>query len=221
MSNAAIFLDSIYGWDNNFLDNINFINCGTAIMQRPNPLYKGGDVPGTTYMDKNVCYRCQFEHNTIALDMPGKRGNGLNAFIDSQFKNNGKVMNAIHPLSNFFANSIFINNQGNPSFETNKSLGFVHTDFTQAIAGSIFQRYTLCNGCNFDIRHADASIIKDLKNQKAELNFFINSGVAPSIARRMHSGLILDSPTDNPIEMLGFYINKNKTIPLFASQDGR
>ncbi|BAN35165.1 hypothetical protein SCD_n01338 [Sulfuricella denitrificans skB26] len=221
MSNAAIFLDSIYAWDNNFLDNINFINCGTAIMQRPNTLYKGGDVPGTTYMDKNVCYRCQFEHNTIALDMPGKRGNGLNAFIDSQFKNNGKVISAIHPLSNFFANSIFIDNQGNPAFETNKSLGFVHTDFTQTIAGSLFQRYTLCNGCSFDIRQLDASILTDRKDQKAELNFFINSKVGLSVSKRMHSGLILDSSNNDPAEMLGLFINNNKTTPLFTLQEGR
>ena len=221
MSNAAIMLDSIFGWDNNFLDNINFINCGAAIMERPNALWKGGDVPGTTYMDKNVCYRCRFERNTIALDMPGKRGNGLNAFIDSQFKNNGKVMSAIHPLANFFANSIFINNQGNPSFESNKSLGFVHSDFIQTIAGSIFQRYTLCNGCSFDIRQPGSRIISDRKNQKTELNFFINSSVNPSIAKQIDSGLILSAPTNDPAEMLGFFVNNNQTNALFTSHDTR
>jgi hypothetical protein len=221
MSNAAIFLDSIYGWDNNFLDNIDFINCGAAIMQRPNVLYKGGDVPGTTYMDKNVCYRCRFEHNGIALDMPGKRGNGLNAFIDSQFINNGKVMRAMYPLANFFANSIFVDNQGNPAFENNKSLGFAHSDFTQTIAGSIFQRYTLCDGCGFDIRNPGASIIGEMNKQNNELNFFINSTVDASAAKRMYSGLILASPVDHPDETLGYFVDKNIITPLFASQDGR
>lgn len=215
MANAAIMLDSIYAWDNNFLDNINFINCAAAIKQRPNPAYKGGDVPGTTYMDKNVCYRCQFENNAIALDMPGKRGNGLNAFIDSQFKNNGKVMSAIYPLSNFFANSIFINNHGNPSFETNKSLGFVHSDFIQTVPGSIFQGNTLCNGCRFDVRNPNASVITSAKNQKAELIFFINSNLAPSVAKSIDSGLILGSSGSNPADMHNLLIHDNRTVNIF------
>lgn len=220
ISNAAIFLDSIYGWDNNFLDNINFINCGAAITQRPNILYKGGDVPGTTYMDKNVCYRCRIEHNTIALDMPGKRGNGLNAFIDSEFKDNDKVVRAINPLANFFANSRFINNHGNPSFETNKSLGFVHTDFIQT-TGSIFQRDTLCNECKFDIRNPHGNIITKMKNKNTGLNFFVNSTVDSSISKRMGSGLILSALSDNPGRTLGILVNNNETSPLFTAADAR
>lgn len=220
MSNAAVLLDSIYGWDNNFLDNINFINCGAAIMQRPNVMYEGGDVPGTTYMDKNVCYRCRFEHNTIALDMPGKRGNGLNAFIDSQFEDNGKVVSAINPLANFFANSIFRNNHGDPSFETNKSLGFVHTDFIQT-TGSIFQRDTLCNGCKLDIRNPHVSIIAKKENKNTGLNFFINSTVDSSISKHMGSGLILNALTDNPARTLGVFVNNNETNSLFTVPDDR
>ena len=215
MANAAIMLDSIYGWDNNFLDNINFINCAAGIKQRPNASYRGGDVPGTTYMDKNVCYRCQFENNDIALDMPGKRGNGLNAFIDSQFKNNGKVISAINPLSNFFANSIFINNHGNPSIETNKSLGFVYSDFVQTVPGSIFQRNTLCNGCSFDVRNPNASVITSTKNQETELNFFINSRLDPSVAKHISSGLILGSPGDNTADTQNLFIRNHRIDSIF------
>ena len=215
MSNAAIMLDNIYGWDNNFLDNINFINCAAGIKQRPNASYKGGDVTCTTYMDKTVCYRCQFENNAIALDMPGKRGNGLNAYIDSQFKNNGKVISAIYPLSNFFANSTFINNRGNPSIETNKSLGFVHSDFIQTVPGSIFQGNTLCNGCNFDIRNPKASIISSAKNQKAELNFFINSNLDPSVEEHINSGLILGNLGDNPVDTHNLIIRDNRRDSIY------
>lgn len=220
MANAAIMLDNIYSWDNNFLDNINFVNCAAGIKQRPNASYKGGDVPGTTYMDKTVCYRCQFENNGIALDMPGKRGNGLNAYIDSQFKNNGKIISAIYPLSNFFANSIFINNRGNPSIETNKTLGFVHSDFIQTVPGSIFQGNTLCNGCNFDIRNPNASIIASAKNQKAELNFFINSNLVPSAAKRINSGLILGSSGSNPAKIHNLFIRDNRTDSIFELDKG-
>lgn len=215
MSNAAIMLDSIYAWDNNFLDNINFINCNAAIKQRPDPLYKGGDKPGTTYMDKNVCYRCQFIGNNVALDMPGKRGNGLNAFISSQFKHNGKVMEAIHPLSNFFANSIFINNKGNPSIETNHMLGFVHSDFHQTIPGSIFQRFTHCNGCNFNMGHTEANIISSNKNMKSERNFFVNSNLTSSDSKNIYSGLILGSTYNKSVNDYNVFIDKNITSPLF------
>ncbi|HKQ30648.1 MAG TPA: hypothetical protein VJS66_05125 [Burkholderiales bacterium] len=198
MHNAAILLDGIDGWDNNFLDNVNFVECGSAIMQRPDPRYRGGDVPGMTYMDKNVCYRCRFERNAVALDMPGKRGNGLNAFIDSEFRSNGKAVRAIHPLANFFANSTFIDNRGNPSIETNKDLGFVHTDFVQTVPGSIFQRHVLCNGCEFSVGHPQASIVGGSGNPKPGPGIFVNSNVDTSLSGQMRAGLILgdSNPTD-------------------------
>jgi hypothetical protein len=202
MRDAGIFLDAIYGWDNNFLDNVDFVDCGAAWRQRPSPGYTGGDVPGTTYMDKNVCYRCRFERNTVALDMPGKRGNGLNAFIDSEFRGNGKVLTAIHPLANFFANSVFVDNGGNPSFETDRSLGFVNVDFVRTIPGAVFQRYVFCDACSFDLRDPKASIVVAEPGRTTERNFFINSAVDPSVRGAVESGLILraDAPSIERLE---------------------
>lgn len=218
MSNAAIMLDSIYGWDNNFLSHVNFMKCKTAIKQRPSPLYKGGDVPGTTYMDKNVCYRCNFVENGIALDMLGVRGNGLNAYINSKFVRNGKIIQATHPLSNFFANSVFIDNYGDPAIETNHMLGFFNSDFIQSIPGSIFQSRTLCDGCRFDIRTSKASVVKSDGNNKAELNLFINSELNISSYGDIYSGLLLNSKFRKTNLLENIFFDKNNGKPIFASQ---
>ena len=209
MVNAAIFLESIYAWDNNFLDNVDFLHCGAAIMQRPNPAYRGGDVPGTTYMDKNVCYRCRFEGNSIALDMPGKRGNGLNAFIDSEFRNNGKVLRAVNPLANFFANSMFINNRGNPILETNKPLGFIKSYFIQTTPGTIFGDNAFCNACYFDIRHPDAHILSPRPSNRSQRIFLISSNADPAISSSIGSGIILNEAFSNT------------TAPLTSSRKAR
>jgi hypothetical protein len=212
MSDSAIFLESIYGWDNNFLDNINFIDCATGIKQRPDPLYTGGDKPGTTYMDKNVCYRCRFENNSVAIDMPGKRGNGLNAFINNQFINNKKIIMAFNPISNFFANSIFIDNAGNPSIETNYSLGFVHSEFTSKVAGSLFRRNTLCSGCKFTLTNPKASLIETNPYYGKEFNYFINSSLNNEMIKLIDSGLLLSQPINQANSLC---INKKVAKSLF------
>jgi hypothetical protein len=193
MRDAAIFLDGIFGWDNNFLDNVDFVDCGSAWRQRPSPSYQSGEAPGMTYMDKNVCYRCRFERNTVALDMPGKRANGLNAFIDSEFRANGKVLTTIYPLANFFANSVFTDNHGIPLFETRTSLGFVHSEFSQSVPGSLFQRYTLCDACTFHLKDPEARIVVSDPNLPVERNFFINTVVGTTADIPGLAGLMLNA----------------------------
>ena len=50
---AGISVDKIYGMDNNFLDSLNFVNCGTGLKQVPDPTYPalpaGQTAPGCTH----------------------------------------------------------------------------------------------------------------------------------------------------------------------------
>lgn len=78
----------IYAFDNNFFDHVNFVNCGTGVLQSPDPNYSGGETNTMTYFDKTVWYAGQFIGCTKAADMEAKRQNNLDAFLSCIFSGN-------------------------------------------------------------------------------------------------------------------------------------
>ena len=153
MSESGIFIDGIYGWDNNFIDNVNFYRCGeSAVKQRVSPTYIRGDDPGMSYMDKNVFYRCQFVESGHGVDLKARRANNLNAFVDSVFKGNTKsAATMTNNSSTVFANSDFINNGGNPIISNNKPTYFVNSYF-RAVKNNVamLPDDATCEGCVFE-----------------------------------------------------------------------
>lgn len=163
MAEAGIFIDGIYGWDNNFIDNVNFLRCGEAgIKQRVNRPYMQGDYPGISYMDKNVFYRCQFIDSGRGVDLQANRANNLNAFIDSVFKRNAEAAASMtHNSSTVFANSDFISNGGDPVISNDRPTYFVN-DYFRAVRDnvSMLPDDATCDGCLFEKGGAtDASIV--------------------------------------------------------------
>jgi hypothetical protein len=138
MSNAGIFIDSIVAWDNNLIDHVNFVNCGTGIKQRVSPTYAGGEAPGQSYLDKNVFYHCQFISNGVALDLPAERANNLNVWVENLFDNNQNgVSQMTNNLSAVIANSDFINNGGAAVLTNDGSnLSIVSCRFTAGLQGN-------------------------------------------------------------------------------------
>jgi hypothetical protein len=163
MSNAGIFIDSIVAWDNNLIDHVNFVNCGTGILQRVSPSYAGGDAaPGQAYLDKNVFYHCQFISNGIALNLPAQRANNLNVWVESLFENNQEgVVRMTNNLSPVFANSDFINNGGAAAFTNDGSnLSIVGSRFTAGAEGkAMFSGTFSIEGSSFQEGGGTASII--------------------------------------------------------------
>lgn len=113
MSNAGIFIDSIFAWDNNMIDHLNFVNCGEGLLQRVDPAYTGGDKGGMSYLDKNVFYHCQFVSNRVAVDLPAFRANNLNMWVENLFSSNtSAAFRMVDNVSSVIANSDFVNNSG-------------------------------------------------------------------------------------------------------------
>src|SRR5215471_17427442 len=115
MTEAGIFVDNILGWDNNWLDFVNFYHNGTAIKERAN-LFQAtsgsGDPPYEGYLDKNVFFHNQFVDNGIALDLQANRQSNDNAWVDSLFQDNKQALNQQGTVGTVMANSDFINNGG-------------------------------------------------------------------------------------------------------------
>ena len=118
-SEAGVLVDGVMGWDNNILDFLNFINCDTGVKQLGRCGPSCGQPNGAiSYMDKNVYFRNQFINNRVAIDLRVMdHSDGANHWIECYFLNNTEysftgsgMTSATH-----FANSVFMNNGGNPT----------------------------------------------------------------------------------------------------------
>jgi len=151
MSDAAIVIDGIYGWDNNLIDHVNFLACRVGIRQTVPAAYTGGDVAGMTYLDKNLFYRVQFEGGQTPLEWPAKRPNNLDAFVDSRFSHAAtSVMRATSTDSLIFANTQFDHNAGHPALADNLPVGFVGSSFLGGSADGFLDDRAICEACNFE-----------------------------------------------------------------------
>ena len=165
MSEAGIFIDGIMAWDNNLIDEVNFVRCKAGLKQRVDPAWVGGDNPGMSYLDKNVFYRAQFVESDIALDMQGNRGSFGNHFINSSFRDNGQTANLINWASTVFANSEFINNGGAPTLKQNyfDHAGGVYVVASRFQAGarglSMLGYGTTCEGCTFELSGSTSATV--------------------------------------------------------------
>ncbi|WP_262964960.1 glycoside hydrolase family 55 protein [Methylobacter psychrophilus] len=195
MANAGILIDNIYAWDNNFIDHSNFYRCKTGIQQRPDPAYIGGDQLGMTFLDKNVFYQTQFIENDIAIDMQAKRANNLNAFINSQFKNNQQNLIIKNSNSTFFANSVFETASTQPLLVGNNLTGFVNSSFTNNQPDSpLFNGGVYCNACSFNNSTANTEVIVAPTSKNS---YFVNSTLSNPTPQTMDTGVVVNSNFTN------------------------
>jgi len=79
----GIHLNKCGGFDNNFLENLAFINCNKAFFQEPTPGNSGED--NSAYVDKTMFYKNQFINCNISISMFGTRPNNLDSWVDCKF----------------------------------------------------------------------------------------------------------------------------------------
>lgn len=112
-------LDKIIGFDNNFFDNVSFVNCNIGFYQDPLKPYDNN--PDTSsFVDKTMFYRSQFINCNTSVSMKATRADNLNAWVDCKF-NNGET--ALMLTGNNFpiiANSDFTEFSGNHLIETDE-----------------------------------------------------------------------------------------------------
>jgi hypothetical protein len=181
MANAGIVIQDIFGWDNNFVDYVNFVNCPSGIQQLPSSTYMGGSEETATmcYMDKTVFYGCQFVGCGTAVNLTAKRTNHLNAWVNCLFKDNtAAAMKMQNCKAHLVANCHFINNAGNPAVQNDTNVNFVNCLFRADTRGqSMLVTQTTAEGCQFE---RGSSITATVLSSQPGINLFYNC-YAPNI----------------------------------------
>jgi len=154
MTEAGISIAGIYGWDNNLIDHVTFYRVPVGVKQVPSAWYVSsavnGDVEGMNYMDKNVFYRCQFDHVGIGMELTAKRANGLNACVECLFRDDSvAALRLTYNVSTVVANSDFIEDGGNPVIASNMPIGIVGSRFVDGSGKSFLDSDSICEGCSF------------------------------------------------------------------------
>jgi hypothetical protein len=143
----GIHLDKMMGFDNNFFDNISFVNCGKGFFQDP---LVGGDSDHSSFVDKTMFYRSQFINCSTAVSMLATRADNLNAWVNCKFSGGQTALNLAgnnYPLA---ANSDFTNYTGNHVISSGEislySANFYNNSNTKSTIKSIT---SYIEGCNF------------------------------------------------------------------------
>lgn len=121
MSTAGILIRGTYGWDNNFFDHLNFVDCGYGVLQEGQPrpadsCYAIGEWPTMSYLDKTIFFRSQFVRCNRGVALRPIRGNHLDGFVESRFTDgDGTAIELNYANSGtMIASCLFENNDADP-----------------------------------------------------------------------------------------------------------
>lgn len=149
----GVHLDSFYGFDNNFLSNLSFVNCNIGFYQESQPRPQGmtGEWSTMMYVDKTMFYHCRFINCGIGLDMRPIRGNNLNSWVDCLFDGNEIAMYTGSSNALYCANSIFTNTHGDFVQSGGAPMSYYSCDFNNNTCNTLFYNHTIyAEGCNFN-----------------------------------------------------------------------
>lgn len=140
-------LDKMMGFDNNFFDNISFVNCGKGFFQDP---LVGGVSDNSSFVDKTMFYRGQFINCTTAVSMLATRADNLNAWVDCKFDGGETALNLSannYPLA---ANSDFTNFKGKNVISSGEISFYSSNFYNNSNTGSTIKAIaTYLEGCTF------------------------------------------------------------------------
>lgn len=147
--NYGIQLRRIRGFDNNFLENIGFVNCNIGFFQDPLTPY-ANDIDTSSFVDKTMFYKNQFINCTTAVSMQATRVDNLDAWIDCKF-DGGTTALALgahnYPLA---ANCDFSNYTGVNVIKSNTFSIYNSNIFNNRVTGStMWCINTNIEGCKF------------------------------------------------------------------------
>ena len=196
---AAISVDRIYGMDNNFFDNLNFVNCGTGLKQVPDPNYPAlpagqtARLDGTStmaYIDKTMFYGCQFISCGMAADMQAKRADNLDAFVSCHFEGNGSVGRFSAHNALLIANCHLVNNGGNPVLSS-ETINLVSCHFIAGAkgTGAMLTGNVNAEGCLFRSGGSRSATIMTSPGD----DYFVNCQSPDMPLGATNNGLLLNS----------------------------
>lgn len=150
---AGMWVDEIYGMDNNFFDNLDYLGCGTGFLQHPDPNYPGsGETPTMAYVDKTMHYNCQFIGSPII--MPAARADNLDSFVNCLIQGSSSTFSGHNAL--MMANCVL---QGSPINSQQIYLAGVVTDADSPISGAVD-----AEGCSFAAPFAQGGYFMQCKS---------------------------------------------------------
>lgn len=196
MTEAAIFINKIGGWDNFLVDHVNFYKNGIALKTRGNaPQFV--EQFSATYFDKIVYYHNQWVENTLVFDIQNPRVNVNDLWLNNLFKDNTQMGTMTSMLNPTFANTDFINNGSgaNPLLKNNnydQRMNCVSCDFQAGIRGtSMLSTDISCEGCTFS--RAGSSTATILPTAGSQKNFFYNTKSTDMPMGGLNSGILTNS----------------------------
>jgi hypothetical protein len=200
MSNAGLFEDAIYGFDNNLLDHLNFVNNNYGFLQIPSPTWSGVDPsPGMGYMDKTVFYSNQFIGNNVGVSLQANRADNLDMWVNTLFQNNtGGAIQMTDNNDPVIANSDFINNGGNGviSVTTSRHVSCVQCRFSAGANGKYMVKGTATLAdSTFSEAGGTASILDGTGTQD---DFYNNTSVDMPLGKIQNGYLFNNYMQPNP-----------------------
>lgn len=147
--NYGVHIKQIAGCDNNFFENLGFVDCNIGFFQDPRIPYINNDVDTSSYIDKTMFYRNQFINCGTAVSMVPTRPNNLDAWVDCKF-DGGQI--ALSTAGNFptVANCDFTNYNGTNVIKS-ASISIYNTNvYNNNVTGSTISALsTSIEGCKF------------------------------------------------------------------------
>lgn len=161
MATAGIHLQNTFAWDNGWIAQCDFVNCGAGVRQQG---FGVAEQPTVTYMDKTNFFRCQFIACGIALDMSPARPNNLDTWTECYFKACATAVLKWRFAHNvpFFINCVFDGNAGNPTCDGGGfTIYYVGCDFigTPGGAGAFVDSSNCFEGCTFSRNGGSATLL--------------------------------------------------------------
>lgn len=146
--NYGIHLNKSGGFDNNFLENLGFVNCNIAFYKEP-AAGNSGEV-NSAYVDKTMFYKNQFINCSTAISMKATRADNLNAWVDCKFDGGKTAFNMAGQNNPIIANCDFTNYRGVNLINSNSISIYNSNVFNNIITGStIASSYAYVEGCKF------------------------------------------------------------------------
>lgn len=154
MSRSGILVRGIYGWDNNFIDNLTLYRCAEAGVRQVVEggwKWRLGEKAKMTYMDKNIFYRSRFVQNGTGVALRAHRADNLNAFIGCDFRDNERSA-AILRNNNLalFAGCHFAASGRDITIRSDRPVYIVDSSFISGSGNKAFLAPgAICDGCSF------------------------------------------------------------------------
>ncbi|SHM42118.1 hypothetical protein [Flavobacterium saccharophilum] len=194
--NYGFQLDQMMGFDNNFFDNISFVNCNKGFFQDP---LVNGDSDHSSFVDKTMFYRGQFINCTTAVSMLATRADNLNAWVDCKFSGGQTALTLGGNNYPIAANCDFTGFTGKQVISSG-DISLYNSNFysNSTTASTIKSINSYIEGCNFsDATTLFSSVIYNPVNA-----YIVNSTVTSTV-----SSLVIDGDWNSKYS--GVFMNSN------------